>query len=326
MATPGRTQTSQTVKVPSEVLKKNRVDVEKRKKAEQAVMADRTLVKYYGRDKARQDKANKSALELWWERGKDVISIRRSSAAKTEDESDVLPAGVGQKSVTLLAYALGLEPRAFNRAADFALLFNEDDDKREKFFSKLSRDHGAENVPTWTHVEVMLKEVAPSHKDKLDELYPGLLSTVASEGLSVRAFSEMLKRRFRANRPPKRRMDARQALKSFELALIKTVETLGQTSKLAVDAIGDDPSEIVDPQAILQALQIVLSKVGDTAALLSDAEQQLLERSRSVQAYVASLTPSAPPAGEASVPDVANPSPADGDESPEADQEPTPSV
>lgn len=314
--------------MPSDVLKKNRVDIEKRKKAEQAIMADKTLVKYYGRDKARQDKANKSALELWWERGKDVISIRRSAVSKTDEQADVLPSGVGQKSVTLLAHALGLEPRAFNRAADFALLFDEDDDKREKFFSKLSREHGAENVPTWTHVETMLREVTPSHKDKLDELYPSLLTAVASEGLSVRAFSDMLKKRFRANRPPKRRMDARLALRSLELALTKTVETLGQASKIAVDSIGDDPSEIVDPQAILVALQIVLSKVGDTAALLSDTEQQLLRRSRSVQDYVASLTPATPPATEASAPDAPSDPSLAGEVSgaPESDQEPTPGV
>ena len=311
MASPSKTGgTSSTVKVPSEVLKKNKIDTERRKKAEALVSADTFLRKLFARDKKRQETTNKSTLDLWWERGNDVISVRRKSAEETDaaDEAAGGRAKYGDKAVTLLANALGLEPRAFHRAADFVNLFDENTDKKEKFFSKLARDYGAEAQPTWTHVEVMLKEVTPTHKDKLGELYGDLLTTVARESLSTRAFGDMLKKRFRANRLPKRRMDARLALRQLEAALDKAAAAIAPAVNTAVDTISEDVSEVVDPQAVSQAVLLALSKVTDVAGVLADAERRLSERSVQLQQYVASLAPAGePPAPDAPAEDQAQP-------------------
>lgn len=311
MASPSKTgATSPTVKVPSEVLKKNKIDTERRKKAEALVSADTFLRKLFARDKKRQETTNKSTLDLWWERGNDVISVRRKTAeeADTGDEEAGGRAKYGDKAVTLLANALGLEPRAFHRAADFVNLFDENTDKKEKFFSKLARDYGAEAQPTWTHVEVMLKEVTPTHKDKLGELYGDLLTTVARESLSTRAFGDMLKKRFRANRLPKRRMDARLALRQLEAALDKAAAAIAPAVNTAVDTISEDVTEVVDPQAVSQAVLLVLSKVTDVAGVLADAEQRLSARSGQLQQHIASLAPAGePPAPDAPGEDHAQP-------------------
>lgn len=294
MAAPSKTSGSTpTVKVPSEVLKKNKLDTERRKKAEQQVNGDTFLRKLYARDKKRQETTNKSTMDLWWERGSDVISIRRKTDDESEaDQADGVRSRYGDKAVALLANALGLEPRAFHRAADFVNLFDESVDKKEKFFTKLTRDHGVEASPTWTHVELMLKEVSPTHKDKLGEMYGDLLTTVARENLSTRAFADMLKKRFRANRAPKRRVDARLALRQLEAAIDHAVSKVGPAAILAVDMIGDDVSEVIDPQAVNQAVLLLLSKVADLASVLSDADQKLTAKSADLREHIATLAPS----------------------------------
>lgn len=329
MAAPSKTSGSTpTVKVPSEVLKKNKIDTERRKKAEAQVNGDTFLRKLWARDKKRQETTDKGTLDLWWERGNDVLSIRRKTDEESDEGTDGTRAKYGDRAVTLLANALGLESRAFHRAADFVNLFDESVDKKEKFFSKLARDHGAEAQPKWTHVELMLKYTAPTHKDKLGELYSDLLTTVARENLSTRAFGDMLKKRFKANRAPKRRMDARLALRQLESALDKAVEAIVPAVNTSVDTIGDDVSEVIDPQAVNQAVQLVLSKVTDLAGVLADADQRLSARSAQLQERIASLPPAQPAEGEEPArpeADEATAQPAEGEE-PAAQPSPEPAV
>lgn len=279
-------------KVSSDTAKEAAKKKEKQQKAIASVMDDSLLRRLLAREQKRCERADKSVIDLWWERGEDVLSVRRAANPKDSDGR----AGYGTRGVALLALAVGLEPRAFDRAADFVAMFEEDRDKQTEFFKKTKEK--TEFDLSWTHVETLLKVVSPSHKDLTDPLYHELLELAAQHHLSSRAFEKELDKKFRMNRDRKRRIDQTSALKQLERSLDSAIEACKRTLDLAVETLGDNPSEVIDPQAVSTLGRQVSSKMNTLIQTLTEGEVSLNQRLGELARYVRTLRDDAPAAEE----------------------------
>lgn len=237
---------SKTTKISGKV---NKSAVQRQKEQDEAltqVLANPALKAIYEKEKKRSLENETNSIELWWERGVDVVDMVRGANGDSDR------AAYGEAAIPKLAAALGMEARVFYRAKEFVSVFEENRNKQTKFFTSLKKTYGA--MPSWTHVEEALKQIKPSKRENAVECVQEALTMAAEHQLSVREFRDQLKIQY-APKKAKRKLDAFAALKQLEGFVTATNETLKTRAELLKDTIGTDLSEITDPVNMLQRLQ-----------------------------------------------------------------------
>lgn len=288
------------VKVSGEVAKAEAARKKKRELAEAEVLKSAELRKMYTKDLLRQKGQDQALLDLWWERGADVVTIRRSQSEDGER------AAYGKKSIPNLAIALGFDPRAFYTAADFHVIFEGDNRARMRFFKDLKSQHNVEL--SWTHVETVIRGVGPSVKDLADPTFKDMITMAAANDLSVAGLKKELHRRFRLKRDRARRLDVYAALGQLTKLIDGFNEQFQPKVTQLIDTIGDDPSALADPSNLLIKLTNLQNDSMSVDQAVLSCRTALLGKISMIEQYVRTLRDEEAAAAAAAVPEEPAPS------------------